>query len=147
MLADSNPQSMMGTWSGTSSGALWLQSSFSGLSRRICTDSSSPRCSLEEYNAMYERSIGPNREAFCAEQAQSLRWMKPFRRMVHEDFQTGKFRWFKGGTLNVSNNCVDRWTVSAPDRTAIIYENDESIDVKRITFKDLLQETCRVASL
>ena len=37
--------------------------------------------------------------------------------------------------------------MSAPDRTAIIYENDESTDVKRITYKELLQKTCRVASL
>lgn len=102
---------------------------------------------MEEYNAMYERSIGPNREAFWAEQAQSLRWMKPFRKVVHEDFQTGDFRWFEGGILNVCDNCVDRWAESAPDRTAIIYEGDEPTDVKRITFKELLQETCRVANL
>ena len=51
--------------------------------------------------------------------------------MVHEDFQTGDFRWFEGGTLNVCDNCVDRWAVSTPDCTAIIYEGNESTDVKR----------------
>ena len=57
--------------------------------------------------------------------------MKPFKKMVYEDFQTGDFRWFEGGTLNVRDNCVDRLAVSAPDCTAIIYESNESTDVKR----------------
>ena len=48
--------------------------------------------------------------------------MKPF---------TGDFRWFEGGTRNVCDNCVDRWAVSAPDCTAIIYEGNQSTDVKR----------------
>ena len=53
MLADSNPQSMMGTWSGTCSDALLLQSSFSCFSRRICTDSSSPRFSVTRGNSFH----------------------------------------------------------------------------------------------
>ena len=66
--------------------------------------------------------------------------------MVHEDFQTGDFHWFEVGTLYVFDNCVDRWAVSAPDYTAIIFENNKSTEVKWITFKELLQEPCRVAS-
>ena len=46
----------------------------------------------------------------------------------------------------ICDNCWNDWAVSAPDRTAIIYENDESTYVKRITFKEFLRETCRVAS-
>ena len=53
-------------------------------------------------------------------------------KMVHEDFQTGDFHRFEVGTLYVFDNCVDRWAVSAPDRTAIIVENNESTDVKWI---------------
>uniref|UniRef100_A0A7S2ATL1 Acetyl-coenzyme A synthetase n=1 Tax=Alexandrium andersonii TaxID=327968 RepID=A0A7S2ATL1_9DINO len=102
---------------------------------------------MEEYNAMYQRSIGPDRENFWAEQAQSLRWMRPFRKVVSEDLYTGDVRWFVDGKLNVCDNCVDRWAEVAPDRTAIIYEGDEPTEVKHITFKELLQETCRVANL
>merc|ERR1719159_1542652 len=103
--------------------------------------------SKEEYEAMYKRSVGPEREQFWTEQAQSLRWMKPFRKVVYEDFKTGDVRWFTGGTLNVCDNCVDRWAESAPDRTAIVYEGDEPTDVKKITFGELLKETCRVANM
>lgn len=103
--------------------------------------------SMEEYNSMYQRSIGPDREKFWAEQAESLRWMRPFRRVLHEDMVNGDVRWFEGGKLNVCDNCVDRWAEKAPDRTAIVYEGDEPTDVKRISFKELLQETCRVANM
>mmetsp|Transcript_105955 Transcript_105955/g.306439 ORF Transcript_105955/g.306439 Transcript_105955/m.306439 type:complete len:662 (-) Transcript_105955:136-2121(-) len=103
--------------------------------------------SMEEYNAMYKRSIGPDREKFWAEQAESLRWIRPFRRVVDEDMVSGDVRWFTGGSLNVCDNCVDRWAEVAPDRTAIIWEGDEPTDVKRISFRDLQQEVCRVANM
>jgi len=103
--------------------------------------------SFEEYKEMYQRSIGPERERFWAEQAQSLRWMQPFRQVLSEDMHTGDVRWFIGGKLNVCDNCVDRWAETAPNRTAIIYEGDEPTDIKQISFKELLQETCRIANL
>lgn len=103
--------------------------------------------SWKEYQEMHQRSIGPEREKFWAEQAQSLRWMEPFRRVVDEDMHTGDIRWFTGGKLNVCDNCVDRWAEVAPNRTAIVFEGDEPTDTKNITFKELLQEVCKVANM
>jgi len=108
------------------------------------------RCQVpnkEEYEAMYKRSVGPDRERFWAEQAQTLRWMQPFKQVVHEDFAAGDVRWFTGGKLNVCDNCVDRWAEQAPDRTAILYEGDEVTEVKKISFGQLLQEVCRMTNL
>jgi len=109
------------------------------------------RCQVankEEYEAMYKESVGPNRDRFWADQAmKNLRWMQPFRQVCHEDFKAGDIRWFVGGKLNVCDNCVDRWAEVAPERTAIIYEGDEPTDVKKISFGELLQETCRMANL
>jgi len=102
---------------------------------------------METYRAMYERSIGPERDRFWAEQAETLRWKKPFHQVVHEDFEAGDVRWFTGGKINVCDNCVDRWAETAPDRVAIVYEGDEPTDVKKITFKELLKECCRVANM
>jgi acetyl-CoA synthetase len=102
---------------------------------------------MEEYTAMYNRSVGPDRENFWREQAASLRWIRPFDKVVYEDFYAGDIRWFTGGKMNVCDNCVDRWAESAPDRTAIVYEGDEPTDVKKITFSELLKETCRVANM
>ena len=66
--------------------------------------------------------------------------MKPFQK----DGARGFPNWC--GTLNVCDNCVTRWAVIAPDCTAIIYESNESSNVK-ITFNEFLQVTCRVATL
>lgn len=102
---------------------------------------------MDEYREMYERSVGPERERFWTEQAASLRWMQPFRQVVHEDMEAGDVRWFVGGRLNVCDNCVDRWAEMAPKRTAIIYEGDEPTEVQKISYKELLQQVCRVANL
>jgi len=102
---------------------------------------------FEQYQAMHKRSIGPDRDRFWTEQAQSLRWTKPFHQVVHEDFKAGDVRWFTGGKLNVCDNCVDRWAEQTPDRVAIIYEGDEVTEVQKITFAELLQETSRIANM
>jgi len=90
------------------------------------------RCHVSDfakYEALYKRSIGVERDRFWAEQAQQLRWMKPFHQVYHEDFTMGDIRWFIGGRLNVCDNCVDRWAETDPQRVAIIYEGDEPTDV------------------
>jgi len=102
---------------------------------------------MEEYKEMYERSIGKDSDGFWNEQAAKLRWIKPYRQVVHEDMHNGDIRWFVGGTLNVCDNCVDRWAEVAPKRTAIVYEGDEPTDTKKISYGELLQETCRVANM
>eukprot|EP00405_Crypthecodinium_cohnii_P010369 CAMPEP_0206440150 /NCGR_PEP_ID=MMETSP0324_2-20121206/12609_1 /ASSEMBLY_ACC=CAM_ASM_000836 /TAXON_ID=2866 /ORGANISM="Crypthecodinium cohnii, Strain Seligo" /LENGTH=666 /DNA_ID=CAMNT_0053907855 /DNA_START=39 /DNA_END=2039 /DNA_ORIENTATION=+ len=102
---------------------------------------------MEEYKAMYEESVGPNRAKFWAKQAESLRWKQPFSEVVYEDLQNGDVRWFGGGKINVCDNCVDRWAEKKPDKTAIIYEGDEPTDVKKISWKELQMEVCRVANM
>lgn len=109
------------------------------------------RCHIankEEYDAMYAASVGPQRDRFWADQAnKTLRWMQPFQQVVHEDFKAGDVRWFVGGKINVCDNCVDRHAEVAPERTAIVYEGDEPTDTKKVSFAELLQETCRMANL
>jgi acetyl-CoA synthetase len=102
---------------------------------------------MDEYREMYARSIGPEREHFFAEQAQRLRWIRPFRQVVHEDMVAGDVRWFTGGTLNACDNCVDRWAEVAPKRVAINWEGDEPGDTKTITYETLLQEVCRISNM
>jgi len=103
--------------------------------------------SPEEYKALYERSIGPDRDEFWREQAQSLRWKKPFDQVCYEDLENGDIRWFSGGKLNVCDNCVDRWAELKPDKTAIMYEGDEPTDIRYITWKELQREVCKVANM
>jgi len=103
--------------------------------------------SMAEYNEMYKRSVGPEREQFWTEQANALRWTKVFDRVVHEDLVNGDIRWFTGGKLNVCDNCVDRWAEKKPNKVAIIHEGDEPTDVTKVTWKELQLEVCRVANM
>lgn len=51
------------------------------------------------------------------------------------------------GTLNAAYNCLDRHYYANPDKTAIIYEADEPSDAREITYRELFNETCRLANV
>lgn len=101
----------------------------------------------EQYERMYQRSID-DPEAFWSEQAkQFLTWFEPFDRVSDNDLSGGRIRWFEGGKLNVSYNCLDRHLDSHGDRNAIIWEGDEPGDTRHITYRALHEEVCRLANV
>jgi acetyl-CoA synthetase len=51
------------------------------------------------------------------------------------------------GTLNAAYNCLDRHFYANPDKTAIIYEADESSESREISFAELMKETCKIANV
>ena len=61
------------------------------------------------YREMYARSVDDN-EAFWAEQAQRIDWMKPFCSVKDVSFAKDDlhFRWYQDGSLNACYNCIDR---------------------------------------
>ena len=61
--------------------------------------------SLEEYRRLYDRSVN-DPEGFWAEQAQALVWSRKWDRVL--DWSPPFAKWFVGGTLNLSENCLDR---------------------------------------
>jgi acetyl-CoA synthetase len=92
------------------------------------------------YEEMYARSIEDN-EAFWAEQAQRIDWMKPFTRIKDVSFAKDDLhiRWFYDGTLNVCYNCVDRHLESKGDDVAL------GRDLK-ITYRELHERVCKFAN-
>jgi acetyl-CoA synthetase len=102
----------------------------------------------DRYEEMYARSISDN-EAFWAEQAQRLDWIKPF--TITKDVSFAKddvhIRWFEDGTLNVCHNCVDRHLNSKADDVAIIWEGDDPGRDHKITYRDLHQRVSRFANV
>jgi acetyl-CoA synthetase len=80
-------------------------------------------------------------EAFWAEQARTLDWIRPFSRSW-----TGELphvRWFADGTLNASVNCVDRHVAAGNgDRVAFHWEGEPG-DTRTITYAELLDEVSR----
>mgnify|MGYP001547944886 CR=1 FL=1 len=78
--------------------------------------------SLEEYEAMYRRSV-EEPEAFWAEAAGELEWFKPWDKVL--DGEMGSAKWFTGGKLNLSHNCVDRHAMGAlRDKVALVWEGE-----------------------
>jgi acetyl-CoA synthetase len=102
-----------------------------------------------KYAEMYAASVA-DPEAFWAEQGRRIDWIRPYTRVKNTDFAFGKvsIRWFEDGTLNVSANCIDRHVARHPDRVAIIWEPDDPASpVRRITYRELLEQTSRLANV
>ena len=88
-------------------------------------------------------------DAFWAEQAKRLDWIKPPTTIKDVSFRKEDFRirWFEDGVLNVSANCIDRHLPHRKDETAILWEGDDPADSRRITFGELHAEVCRMANV
>ncbi len=100
----------------------------------------------DQYESMYQRSI-ENLDEFWAEQArENIDWFHPFDTVVDASFERGKFNWFQNGVLNVSHNCIDRHLNTKSEQTAIIWEGDDSNDVKHISYRELHKQVCRLAN-
>ncbi len=106
--------------------------------------------SLEEYERMYARSV-ENPEEFWGDAAQELEWFKPWDRVLDESGLHA--RWFTGGKLNLSHNCLDRH-VQGPrrDKIALIWEGEPSgeegrAEVRRLTYGQLHEQVQRLANV
>ena len=102
--------------------------------------------SMEQYQEIYDRSIR-DRDGFWTEMANTyIDWMEPFHTVCEEDMAAGKIGWFLGGKLNVSVNCLDRHLATRGDKIAILAEGDEPGNNRSLTYRQLYEETCRMAN-
>ncbi len=104
--------------------------------------------SIEEYQAIYKRSM-EDPEGFWAERAEQLvTWDKKWDKVMNCDFQKPEIKWFEGGKLNVSANCLDRHlTDGRRNKAAIIWQGEPEEDVKVYTYQMLHTEVCRFANV
>ncbi|MBV9979122.1 acetate--CoA ligase [Bradyrhizobium sp.] len=101
-----------------------------------------------KYQEMYARSISdPN--AFWAEQAKRLDWMKFPTKIENTSFAPGNIsiKWFEDGVLNVAWNCIDRHLHTRGNQTAIIWEGDDPSQSRHITYRELHDEVCKMANI
>ncbi len=99
------------------------------------------------YQALYRYSIAQP-EAFWAEQAgQFLTWYQHWHTVLDYDYRTAYIRWFEGGKLNVSVNCLDRHLETRGDQVAIIWEGDSPAEVQKITYRQLHEQVCKFANV
>ena len=101
----------------------------------------------EMYEAMYKRSI-EDPDGFWADQANEfLDWMKPWGKVQEFDFNKGDIRWFEGGKLNVSYNCLDRHLETRGDQVALLWEADDPDVDKKVTYRELYEDVCRFSNV
>ena len=99
--------------------------------------------SLEEYETLYKQSID-DPEAFWAGAAEDLHWFKRWDKVL--DWNLPHAKWFVGGKINLSYNCVDRHALGArAGKTALIWEGEPG-EVRRLTYAELHVEVQKFAN-
>ena len=97
-----------------------------------------------EYEAMYRRSV-EDPDGFWTDVAGELEWFAPFTSVCTGEM--GAARWFEGGRLNLSHNCVDRHALGARrDKAALIWEGEPG-EVQTITYAQLLEQVQRFSNV
>ena len=99
------------------------------------------------YKALYAEAAS-DPEGFWRREAQRLDWISPFGKVKDTSFDEADFRirWFEDGVLNVSANCIDRHAAQRGDAVAILWEGDTPGEDRRITYRELHAEVCRLAN-
>ena len=102
---------------------------------------------FEEYQEIYKKSIN-DPEGFWAEQAETFQWRKKWDKVLDWNFREPSVKWFVGGKLNITENCLDRHLETRGDKVALLWEPNEPDD-KAIsyTYKQLHEEVCRFANV
>ncbi|MBL7804516.1 MAG: acetate--CoA ligase [Saprospiraceae bacterium] len=101
---------------------------------------------LDEYRQVYTRSVA-DPEGFWAEQAAEFQWKKPWKQVLKWNFREPRIKWFLGGKLNITENCLDRHLEKRGKQVALIWEpNDPSKKARKITYKQLYAQVCQFAN-
>ena len=104
--------------------------------------------SAKEYAEMYQQSID-DPEGFWSEQAENyISWFKPWDAVSNWIFGDDvHIKWFEGGELNVSYNCLDRHLEQRADQVAIVWEGDDPNEDRKITYAELHREVCKFSNV
>ena len=92
---------------------------------------------LENYNHDYNRSV-QNPEEFWGTIAETFTWQKKWDKVLDWNFKVPDIKWFQGGKLNITENCLDRHLEKNGNSPAIIWESNDPDEHHRIlTYKEL----------
>jgi len=101
----------------------------------------------EIYEDLYKKAQN-NPVKFWHEIGKRIDWIKPYTKTKDVTWSKNKvdINWYYDGTLNVSENCIDRHLKNRADQTAIIWEGDDPSESLNITYKELYKNVCRFAN-
>ncbi len=99
------------------------------------------------YEKKYSESLKDN-DGFWRKEGKRMNWIKPYTKIKEVKYSSSdvNIKWFYDGTLNASANCIDRHLKNNKDKTAIIWVGDDPKSQKKITYKQLHNEVCRIAN-
>ena len=102
---------------------------------------------MAEYEAAYKQSV-EQPEEFWANMAHEFTWKKKWDNTLRWDFNEFDVKWFEGGQLNITENCLDRHLEKRGDQAAIIWEpNHPSHTVRTLTYRELHSAVCKTANM
>lgn len=103
--------------------------------------------SADQYKAAYEKSVN-DPEGFWGEVASNFLWRKKWDKVLEWDFKKPTIKWFAGGKLNITENCLDRHLDTLGNTPAIIWESNDPEEHHRIlTYRDLHAKVMQFANV
>ncbi|MEO6290688.1 MAG: acetate--CoA ligase [Ginsengibacter sp.] len=103
--------------------------------------------SPEQYKEQYQKSID-DPESFWADVANNFYWRKKWDKVLEWNFKEPKIEWFKGGKLNITENCIDRHLETMGEKPAIIWEpNNPDERTRIVTYSRLHKRVCQFAQV
>lgn len=101
----------------------------------------------DQYKAAYEKSVN-DPEGFWDEIASDFHWRKKWDKVLEWDFKTPTIKWFAGGKLNITENCLDRHLDTLGNTPAIIWESNDPEEHHRVlTYRDLHTKVMQFANV
>ena len=103
--------------------------------------------SLDQYKEAYQKSV-EDPEAFWSSVADNFYWRRKWDKTLEWNFKDPSVKWFIGGKLNITENCIDRHLEELGEKPAIIWEpNDPTDRVRVVTYNRLHKRVCQVAQM
>ena len=102
---------------------------------------------FSDYEKAYAASIN-DPVKFWEEIAAAYSWQAPWHKTLEWEFETPEVKWFQGGRLNITENCLDRHLKTQGEDIALLWEpNDPKEREVRLTYRELHSEVCRFANV
>lgn len=102
---------------------------------------------IKSYERIYKGSVS-DPEGFWSSVAETYTWRKKWETVLRWNFNTPEVKWFIGGKLNITENCIDRHLPTKANQNAFIWEaNDPKDPSIHITYKELHKQVCKVGNM
>ena len=106
---------------------------------------------LDDYNHYkqnYDESIKDPSSFWGKLAADNFKWKRKWDSVYSSNFETAEIKWFEGALLNITENCIDRHLINSGNKTAIIFEpNDSKSKSEHISYNELHKRVNKFANV